>query len=163
VARQNKPTPKTKHVITNDEIPSMPQADSPRANSTEADASNGSAQSERKDNDSDKSKHSTSKTSKERNSVNVPGLLDDGTLDQAKALLDSLKHDRQALIDNYDKIQRKLADEQDDSLRRVYSDSLARRDETLAKNQKQIDDTEKAIQIAVQARGEQGDNQHEAQ
>lgn len=166
VARQTRAKAKPTHIVTNDEIPSVPQAASMQedskgsAGSTEATAGDDTTKAAgNKQAANSKAAQAHSKGQ----GVNVPGLLTDGTLDEAKALLGSLKHDRQALLDNYDKIQRKLADEQDDSLRRVYSDSLARRDETLAKNQKQIDDTEKAIQIAVQARGEQGDNQHEAQ
>ena len=89
-----------------------------------------------------------------KSGVTVPGLLTNGTLQQAQTLLENAKHDRQALIDNYDKIRRKLAETNDESLRRVYADSLARRDQSLAKQDKVIAEIESAIRAAQGANAE---------
>ena len=151
VARHKSTDHKAARVVTNDEIPSVSQAQADALNASAGDKESSSGQAAQSD------KNSNPPAAKGK--VNVPGLLTNGTPAQAQSLLDSLKHDRQSLIDNYKKIEEKLAQTSDDSLRQVYMTSLARRDETLAKNQKQIDDTEKAIQSASQASSAQGDNQ----
>ncbi len=72
-------------------------------------------------------------------------------------MLESLKHDRQALQANYDKLERQMGSTDSDALRRVYAESLSRRDESLDKNQKSIDALESAIKQA-QDRDAQGEN-----
>lgn len=145
VARQ-KPTRKAARVVTNDEIPSVivPVSEpASRGGSSDAkEASDAGASS------SPASKDPGSKSKSSNTGITVPGLLTNGTVEQAKATLESLKHDRQLLLNNYDKIEKKMAETNDDSLRQVYSDSLARRDETLARNDKAIADMENAIRSA---------------
>lgn len=145
VARQ-KPTRKAARVVTNDEIPSVivPVSEPvSRGGSSDAkDAPDAAASS------STASKDPGSKSKSSNTGITVPGLLTNGTVEQAKATLESLKHDRQLLLNNYDKIEKKMAETNDDSLRQVYSDSLARRDETLARNDKAIADMENAIRSA---------------
>ena len=144
VARQ-KPTRKAARVVTNDEIPSVivPVSEPSRGGSSDAkDAPDAAASS------STTGKDPGSKSKSSNNGITVPGLLTNGTVEQAKATLESLKHDRQLLLNNYDKIEKKMAETNDDSLRQMYSDSLARRDETLARNDKAIADMENAIRSA---------------
>jgi len=160
VVRENKPAHKAAHVFTNDEIPSVA---SPVADSSSA--TGNSSITDTKDNSASITTPSTAPSSKDaknsKSGITVPGLLANGSLAQAQALLEGLKHDHQALIDNYDKIEKKLADTDDDSLRRVYSDSLSRRNEVMTRNEEAIADTESAIH-AAQAADAQGDT-HETQ
>jgi hypothetical protein len=160
VVRENRPARKAAHVITNDEIPSVATPGTASASgSANANTSDGT------DTSPNPASSSTAKVSDQKPSGNsksaitVPGLLNNGSLRQAQALLEGLKHDRQALLDNYDKIEKKLADTNDDSLRQVYSDSLARRNETLARNEKAIADTESAIHAAQSADAQGGKNE----
>jgi hypothetical protein len=81
-------------------------------------------------------------------SITVKGLLENATLQRARALLASLEGDRQRLLERYAQIQTKLASEHDDSLRHLYLNSLSHRDETLAAKQQQIDSVRKAIEAA---------------
>jgi hypothetical protein len=160
VAREHKGnTRKAARVVTNDEIPSVSVIETSSGSAVSSANGNGAADpSSTASPDKSAEKPSSNPPRNLKGGVNVPGLLSHGTLDEAKALLDSLKHDRQALIDNYDKIEQKMANTDSDSLRRVYSESLARREETLAQNQKSIDDTQKAIE-QVQDQNGQGANQ----
>lgn len=80
--------------------------------------------------------------------ITVPGLLEQATLSQARATLESLKHDEQVLLRRYAQIQEKLTSGTDEHLRRLYSDSLARRDQTLARKRAQMGQVEKAIAAA---------------
>jgi hypothetical protein len=155
VARQKKPERKAARVVTNDEIPSVTPiaqlsaptgvSDTEKATANDAKSSNPAAP-------KDKSANAS------KSGITIPGLMSNGSVQQAQTLLESLKQDRQKLLDNYDKIEKKLAETNDDSLRRVYSDSMARRNETLARNDKAIADTESAIH-AAQAADAQGDKQ----
>jgi hypothetical protein len=86
-------------------------------------------------------------------------LLANGTLQEAQNLLQTLKHDRQLLVDNYDKIEHKLAETNDDSLRRVYSESLARRNASLAEKDKSIVQLEDAVSAARDAQGGNNETQ----
>lgn len=81
--------------------------------------------------------------------ITVPGLLQDASAGQARGILKSLQHDEEVLLRRYAEIQRKLADETDEHLRQLYSNSLARRDQTLARKRQQIAEVNKAIE-AVQ-------------
>src|SRR5437868_14494145 len=63
----------------------------------------------------------------------IPGLLEEGTLGQARSMLESLKRDEQVLLRRYGQIQEKLTSGTDEHLRKLYSNSLAHRDETLAR------------------------------
>ncbi len=156
VVRQNKPAHKAERVITNDDIPSVTPAPDSAATMPAADAS------DNKETTGNNASAAASPLSKDKagtpskSGITVPGFLNNGSLAQAQALLEGLKHDHQALIDNYDKIEKKLAETDDESLRQVYSDSLARRNQTMARNEKAIADTESAIH-AAQAADAQGD------
>lgn len=155
VARQNKPAHKAARVVTNDEIPSVavPVADPSPASST-ADAKANSTDGPKAASESS-AKDPGSKNSKA--GITIPGVLTSGTLEQARSALDTLKHDRQAFLNNYDKIQQRLNDTDNEALRQSYMGIMATRDSTLARNAKQIADTENAIQ-AAEAAGAQGDN-----
>ncbi len=158
VAREHKPARKAARVITNDEIPSVripdssPTAGQPSSDPTSAVVASNSAPA-----DATRDKPSAQPPRDLKKGINVPGVLANGTVEQAKAMLESLKHDRQALEANYDKVERQMGSTDSDALRRVYAESLSRRDESLDKNQKSIDALESAIKQA-QDRDAQGEN-----
>ena len=93
--------------------------------------------------------------------ITVPGLLEQATLSQARATLESLKHDEQVLLRRYAQIQEKLTGGTDEHLRKLYSDSLARRDQTLARKRGQIEQVEKAIAAAESGRASSPGSKHE--
>lgn len=93
--------------------------------------------------------------------ITLPGLLEAGTLSQARATLESLKHDQEVLQRRYAQIQEKLSSGTDEHLRKLYSDSLARRDETLARKRRQIEEVEKAIEAAESRRASSPRSEHE--
>ncbi len=93
--------------------------------------------------------------------ITVPGLLQQATLSQARATLQSLKHDEQVLLRRYAQIQEKLTSGTDEHLRKLYSDSLARRDQTLARKRAQIEQVEKAIAAAESGRAPSPGSKHE--
>jgi hypothetical protein len=93
--------------------------------------------------------------------ITVPGLLEQATLSQARATLESLKHDEQVLLRRYAQIQEKLTSGTDEHLRRLYSDSLARRDQTLGRKRAQIGQVEKAIAAAESGRIPPPGSKHE--
>lgn len=93
--------------------------------------------------------------------ITIPGLLEEGTLSQARATLESLKHDEQVLLRRYAQLQEKLTSGTDEHLRQVYSNSLARRDETLARKRAQIEQVEKAIAAAESGRAPSPGRKHE--
>jgi len=93
--------------------------------------------------------------------ITVPGVLEQATLSQARATLESLKHDEQVLLRRYAQIQEKLTSGTDEHLRRLYSDSLARRDQTLGRKRAQIGQVEKAIAAAESGRIPPPGSKHE--
>lgn len=93
--------------------------------------------------------------------VTVPGLLQEGSLQEARALLRSLRHDEEVLLRRYAQIEAKLAGEKDEHLRQLYSNSLARRDETLARKRGQIAEVTKAIGTAENSRTSSPGSKHE--
>ena len=93
--------------------------------------------------------------------ITVPGLLEQATLSQARATLESLKHDEQVLLRRYAQVQEKLTSGTDEHLRRLYSDSLARRDQTLGRKRAQIEQVEKAIAAAESGRVTSPGSKHE--
>ncbi|HYL95966.1 MAG TPA: hypothetical protein VET69_09190 [Terriglobales bacterium] len=93
--------------------------------------------------------------------ITVPGLLEQATLSQARATLESLKHDEQVLLRRYAQVQEKLTSGTDEHLRRLYSDSLARRDQTLGRKRAQIEQVEKAIAAAESGRAPSPGSKHE--
>ena len=78
----------------------------------------------------------------------MKGLLENGTLDQARQLLNGLKKDQEKLVTRYEWLRQKVSSENNDFLRRLYMNSLSNRDQTLATKQQQIDAVQKAIQSA---------------
>jgi len=143
---------KAVHVVTNDEIPSV--------ETSNTDSQGAAAAS----NDGDKTDKAASVPGSEdskqsKPGISVPGVLSNGTLAQARAALETLKHDRQALANNYDKIEHRLAETDDEALRQSYSDILATRDKTLARNAQQISQMENAIRAAQDASGQGGTNE----
>ena len=93
--------------------------------------------------------------------ITVAGLLEQATLSQARATLESLRHDEQVLLRRYAQIQEKLTSGTDEHLRRLYSDSLARRDQTLGRKRAQIEQVEKAIAAAESGRVPPGSKHEE--
>jgi hypothetical protein len=92
--------------------------------------------------------------------ITIPGLLEEGTLSQARATLEGLKHDEQVLLRRYAQLQEKLTSGTDEHLRQLYSNSLARRDETLARKRAQIEQVEKAIAAAESGRSPSPGSEH---
>ncbi|HEU5335894.1 MAG TPA: hypothetical protein VFU27_08020, partial [Terriglobales bacterium] len=93
--------------------------------------------------------------------ITVPGLLEDASATQARTILKSLQHDEDVLLRRYAEIERKLAGETDEHLRELYSNSLARRDETLARKRQQIAEVNKAIEVAEREATASPENKHE--
>ena len=142
VARQ-KPVRKAKVVITNDDLPSRaestPETSVGSPANSAAVAQNQAAQ-------------------QSQQNIPLPGLPPGATIDQAREALESLKQEERVIVGRYDEIQHKLAETNDQSLHRLYSDSLSRRDETLARKRKQIEEAERAIRLATEAGSTQGGN-----
>jgi hypothetical protein len=141
VARQ-KSVRKAKVVITNDDLPSRPESTS--ETSTDSPANSAAA-----------AQHQAEQS---KQNIPLPGRAPGATIDQAREALESLKREERTMIGRYDEIQQKLSETNDQSLHRLYSDSLSRRDETLARKRKQIEEAERALRIATEAGSTQGDN-----
>jgi hypothetical protein len=77
-------------------------------------------------------------------------------LDQAQEQVKQLKQQEQMLIRYYDEMQRKLSETESESRRRMYSESLASRDLSLARKRKQIEEAERALQQIDKAAPPQG-------
>ncbi len=80
--------------------------------------------------------------------LTVNGLLENGTVEQARQMLNALKKDREKLLARYEQLRVKLASENNEFLRRLYTNSLSNRGPTLSAKDQQIDALEKAIQSA---------------
>jgi hypothetical protein len=135
---------KAKVVITNDDLPSRPESTTETSAGSPANSATTAAQ----------------KQAAQQSQQNIPlsGLAPGATIDQAREALESLKREERVMVGRYDEIQHKLAETNDQSLRRLYSDSLSRRDETLARKRKQIEEAERAIRLATEAGSTQGGN-----
>lgn len=140
-AARQKPVRKAKVVITDDDLPSKPEAAPQSAATSPATVPDSAKEAASKQSDQD---------------TTLPGPLEERTGEQAQQLVERLKQEEQALLRRYDEIQRKLADTDNESLRRLYSDSLSRRDETLARKRKEIEEAERALRLASQAGTTQG-------
>ena len=79
------------------------------------------------------------------------------TLDQAQQLVEQLKQQEKMLIHSYDELERKLAEADSESRRRIFSESLANRDLSLARKRKQIEEAERALQRIDKAGPPQGE------
>jgi predicted lipid-binding transport protein (Tim44 family) len=134
---------KAKVVITNDDLPSRPESTPETSVGSPA---NGAAAAQ----------NQAAQQSKQN--IPLPGLPPGATIDQAREALESLKREERVMVGRYDEIQHKLAETNDQSLHRLYSDSLSRRDETLARKRKQIEEAERAIRLATEAGSTQGGN-----
>jgi hypothetical protein len=78
-------------------------------------------------------------------------------LDQAQQLVEQLKQQEKMLIHSYDELERKLAEADSESRRRIFSESLANRDLSLARKRKQIEEAERALQRIDKAGPPQGE------
>ncbi|SRR5712692_2752470 len=143
VARE-KSARKAKVVITNDDLPSKPES----TGETSASSPGNSAVA---------AKDASASPKQPKPDSSVAALPKVGTVNEARDLVERLKQQEQTLIRRYDEIQRKLDETDNASLRRVYSDALAKRDETLAETRKQIEDAEQALRLATEAGKTQGD------
>lgn len=157
VVRQSKGARKAAHVVTNDEIPSVTPDPGTQASASLTENSH-TANLDKRSSAADRTETRGTATPG-KGGITVPGLLANGTLQEAQNLLQTLKHDRLLLVDNYDKIERKLAETNDDSLRQVYSESLARRDARLAEKDQSIAQLENAVSAARDAQGGNNETQ----
>jgi hypothetical protein len=153
VARE-KSVRKAKVVITDDDMPSHPQPAPQISASGRGDvAAAGKDETAKKD---EAAKQQPSQTT-------VPTSLSQPVeLDQARQLVEQLKQQEQMLIQSYDEIARKLAEADSESRRRIFSESLAGRDVSLARKRKQIEEAERALQGIEKAGPPQGETTNEA-
>jgi hypothetical protein len=135
---------KAKVVITNDDLPSRPESTTETSAGSPANSTTTAAQKQA--------------AQQSQQNIPLPGLAPGATIDQAQEALESLKREERVMVGRYDEIQHKLAETNDQSLRRLYSDSLSRRDQTLARKRKQIEEAERAIRLATEAGSTQGGN-----
>jgi hypothetical protein len=135
---------KAKVVITNDDLPSRPESTTETSAGSPANSTTTAAQKQA--------------AQQSQQNIPLPGLAPGATIDQAQEALESLKREERVMVGRYDEIQHTLAETNDQSLRRLYSDSLSRRDQTLARKRKQIEEAERAIRLATEAGSTQGGN-----
>ena len=148
VARE-KSARKAKVVITDDDMPSHPQL-------ALAASANGRAESAGSEKDETAKKDEAAKQAP-RQTTAPTSLSQPVELDQARQLVEQLKQQEQMLIHSYDEIARKLAEADSDSRRRIFSESLANRDVSLARKRKQIEEAERALQRIDKAGPPQGE------
>lgn len=141
VARE-KSVRKAKVVITDDDMPSRAQPVPEPSADSHPDAT------DRKDNGAEQPPKQTTAP----RSLSQPV-----TLDQAQEQVNQLKQQEQMLIHYYDEMQRKLAETDSETRRRMYSESLASRDLSLARKRKQIEEAERALQRIDKAGPPQGE------
>ena len=97
-------------------------------------------------------------TKQQPKQTTVPTTLSQpAELDQAKQLVEQLKQQEKMLIHSYDELERKLAEADSESRRRIFSESLAKRDLSLARKRKQIEEAERALQRIDKAEPPQGE------
>ena len=97
-------------------------------------------------------------TKQQPKQTTVPTTLSQpAELDQAKQLVEQLKQQEKMLIHSYDELERKLAEADSESRRRIFSESLANRDLSLARKRKQIEEAERALQRIDKAGPPQGE------
>jgi hypothetical protein len=142
VARE-KSARKAKVVITDDDMPSHTKA-APEPSAT---ASPDVATAKKDEADKQQPKQTTAP-----NTLSQPV-----TLDQAQQLVEQLKQQEKMLIHSYDELERKLAEADSESRRRIFSESLANRDLSLARKRKQIEEAERALQQIDKAGPPQGE------
>lgn len=153
VARE-KSARKAKVVITDDDMPSHPQP-------ALAASASGRAESAGSEKDETSKKDESAKPLPLP--TNAPTTLSQPVeLDQARQLVEQLKQQEQMLIHSYDEIAHKLAEADSDSRRRIFSESLANRDVSLARKRKQIEEAERALQGIEKAGLPQGETTNEA-
>src|SRR2546423_5900733 len=97
-------------------------------------------------------------TKQQPKQTTVPTTLSQpAELDQAKQLVEQLKQQEKMLIHSYDELERKLAEADSESRRRIFSESLANRDLSLARKRKSIEEAERALQRIDKAEPPQGE------
>ena len=153
VARE-KSVRKAKVVITDEDMPSHPQA----APQISASGSPDAAAAEK----DEAAKKDESAKQPPAQTTPPSALSQPVELDQARQLVEQLKQQEQMLIHSYDEIARKLAEADSESRRRMFSESLANRDVSLARKRKQIEEAERALQGIEKAGLPQGETTNEA-
>jgi len=146
VARE-KSVRKAKVVITDDDMPSHPQPVSEFSASARLDAATA-------EKDETAKKKDEAAKQQPRQTTAPTSLSQPVALDQAQQLVEQLKQQEQMLIHSYDEIARRLAEADSESRRRIFSESLANRDLSLARKRKQIEEAERALQRIDKAQGE---------
>ena len=147
VARE-KSARKAKVVITDDDMPSraQPVPNPPASASPQASAS------PKTEAEKDESSKQTPRQMTAPTTLSQPAQLD-----QARQLVEQLKQQEQMLIHSYGEIARRLAEADSESRRRIFSESLANRDVSLARKRKQIEEAERALQQVEKAGPPQGE------
>ena len=148
VARK-KSVRKAKAVITDDDMPSNPQTAPQISASGSPDAA--AAEKDEAVKKDESAKQPPAQTT-------PPSSLSQPVeLDQARQLVEQLKQQEQMLIHSYEEIARKLAEADSESRRRMFSETLANRDLSLARKRKQIEEAERALQGIEKAGPPQGE------
>jgi len=142
-AAQAKPARKAKLVFTDDNLPRSSQSRDEKAAIAEPEATATANQ------NNEPTKAQTPSPAEPKPSLSPA--------QEAHSRIESLKHDERVLIEKYDQIERKLAETNDESLRRIYSDALSKRNERLELIRKQIEEAQRAMSSAEQAGSAQGD------
>ena len=132
---------KAKTVITNDDLPSRAPESSSSADAPRPKAVSGKGNSSEEPNPS---------------AATDPALKVPGSLAEARSTLEALKQHQQQLTRRYDEIQNKLRTTDNEQLRRVYSEALAGREESMALIHEQIAEAEKALSLAEESGKAQG-------
>ena len=153
VARE-KSVRKAKVVITDEDMPSHPQPAPQISASGRADAA-----ATEKDETAKKDEAAKQQPSQTTAPTSLSQPVE---LDQARQLVEQLKQQEQMLIHSYDEIAHKLAEADSESRRRIFSESLANRDVSLARKRKQIEEAERALQGIEKAGPPQGETTNEA-
>ena len=148
VARE-KSVRKAKVVITDEDMPSDPQPAPQISASGRADAA-----ATEKDETAKKDEAAKQQPSQTTAPTSLSQPVE---LDQARQLVEQLKQQEQMLIHSYDEIARKLAEADSESRRRMFSETLANRDLSLARKRKQIEEAERALQGIEKAGPPQGE------
>jgi len=146
---QEKSVRKAKVVITDEDMPSHPQPAPQISASGRPDTA--AAEKDETAKKDEAAKQQPSQTA-------APTSLSQPVeLGQARQLVEQLKQQEQMLIHSYDEIARKLAEADSESRRRMFSETLANRDLSLARKRKQIEEAERALQRIDKAGPPQGE------
>lgn len=135
---------KAKVVLTDEDLPSRPE---PTKAARSHEASEASS-----DNSTDQKERAPDSPEKGDKSAPHSETAQITTVEGARTALENLKEQKQSLIRRYDEMERKLEAENSEFVRHLYSDALAKRNETLARVQRQIDEAEQALRTMESAK-----------